>query len=110
MSMYAHYLLERTDDQIMESANGFATYRYLPDGKTVYITDIYVDPDFRKQGHASALADSICSIAKQRGCTALMGSVAPATKGATTSLKVLLGYGMSLMSSTEQFIFFKKEI
>jgi len=110
MSFYADYLMERTEDRIIETDIGFATYRFIPETKSVYIIDLYIHPDHRQKGKASALADSIVAIAKQRGCTELLGSVVPSNKGSTSSLKVLLGYGMRLKSSANDFIVFCKEI
>jgi len=109
MSFYAQYLKERTNDEIIETKKGFLTYRFMPTGE-VYIVDLYIHPDFREQGEASALADEVVAIAKQRGCTELLGSVVPSNKGSTASLKVLLAYGMNLKSSTNDFILFSKGI
>lgn len=110
MSHYADYLKEKTDDKIIESETGFASYRYLNDGKTVYIIDIYVIPLFRKSGAASDMADIIVTEAKERGCTELLGTVMPSNKNSTDSLKVLLGYGMKLQSISGEFIIFRKDI
>jgi GNAT superfamily N-acetyltransferase len=108
-SMYAKYLQEKTNDHIFETEKGYATYRYT-DEKTVYIIDLYVLPDFRQLGTASLIADNIVAIARSRGCTTLLGSVVPSAKESTISLKVLLGYGMTLQSSANDFIVFKKGI
>lgn len=110
MSLYANYLREKTNDEILETDKGFATYRYLDNDKTVYIVDIYVLPDFRNTHEASKMADSIIAEAKEKGCTKMIGSVVPSAKGSTASLKVLLAYGMTLDSSTNDFILFKKEL
>lgn len=111
MSLYADYLREKTDDIIMEDeGRSFVTYRYLPDKTTVYIVDIYVSPDFRKTNVASTIADEVVRLAKINGCTKLLGSVVPSNKNSTQSLKVLLGYGMVLESSSNDFIVFRKEI
>lgn len=110
MSMYAAYLNERTNDEILETEKGFATFRYLNDFKTVYIVDIYVRPDFRKDGIAGALADTIVEMAKASGATELLGTVAPSAKNSTDSLKVLLAYGMKLHSATSDCIIFRKDI
>lgn len=110
MSLYANYLRERTSDEILEMEQGFATYRYLDEGKTLYIIDIYVLPDFREQKLASLIADKVVEVAKQRGCNKLLGSVVPSMKNSTISLKVLLGYGMTLESSTNDFVVFRKDI
>lgn len=109
MSHYADYLRERTTDEIIESQNGFATYRFT-DERTVYIVDLYVAPIARKLKVASQFADQIVSIAKERGCSRLLGSVVPSTRGSNDSLRVLLGYGMRLDSCTNDFILFSKEI
>ena len=107
-SMYKAYMQEREQVEILEHPMGFATYKNL-EGAT-YICDIYVKPDHRKDGVASFLADKITNIAKERGHTALIGSVSPAAVNATASLKVLLAYGFELMSSTPELVYFKKRI
>jgi GNAT superfamily N-acetyltransferase len=110
MSHYADYIREHRGDGIIENEKGFATYRFLNEGKSVYIVDIYIHPDFRHDGAASIIADSIVDVAKAKGCTELLGTVVPTAKNSTASLKVLLGYGMSLQSSGNDLIVFKKDI
>lgn len=109
MSLYAEYLRERTGDLMIELDQGFATYRY-PNEKTVYIVDIYVAQPARRQNLARCIADKIVAEAKKRGCTRCLGSVVPSAQGSTDSLRVLLGYGMRLDSSAQDFILFSKEI
>ena len=114
MSLYAEYLREKTSDQIIESDKGFITYRFYYDQKdnceAVYIIDLYVRPEFRKSHVASDAADIVVRIAKKRGCKKLLGSVVPSNKDCTSSVKVLLAYGMSIESATENMIWFKKDI
>lgn len=109
MSLYADYLRERTNDEIIETDQGFATYRFI-DPNTVYIVDVYIKPEFRKHGAASNISDTIVEVAKKRGCTKLIGTVVPSTKGSTISLKALLGYGMELESAGADFIIMRKAI
>lgn len=109
MSLYSEYLKEKTDDEILELEAGFATYRFLNE-KQVYIVDIYVREYARKTRIASAMADSIVKIAKKRGCTELIGTVVPSMKNSTDSLKVLLGYGMSLKGIEGNMVLFGKDI
>ncbi len=109
MSLYAEYLKERTNDEIIEIDDGFCTYRYI-DALTVYIVDIYIKPEARQFGHASKLADVVAEIARKKGCKCMVGTVQPSAKGSTISLQVLLGYGMSLVSSTADGIVMRKEI
>lgn len=110
MSLYADYISERTTDKIIESPSGFATYRYLNEGKSVYIIDIYTVPEDRKKGAASVLADLVAEEARGKGCTEMLGSVCPSAKGSTTSLKILLGYGFSLLSASNDAIIMRKDI
>lgn len=109
MSLFAKYLKEKTNDLIVETDDYFLTYRYV-DEKTVYIVDLFVLPQLRESGIASTIADNIVEEARKKGCTKLLGSVVPSNKNATTSLKVLLAYGMTLDSSSQDFILFKKDL
>ncbi len=109
MSLYAQYILEHRGDEIIENEYGFATYRYL-NNDTVYIVDIYIVPEYRKSNKASVIADEVVRAAKLRGCVKLLGTVTPTAKNSTVSLKVLLGYGMTLQSSSADCIIFEKDI
>ncbi len=109
MSLYAKYIMERTEDYIFETEYGFATYRYLND-KQVYIIDIFVDRDARKNGLAAKLADQICAAAKIVGIKELIGTVNLNCKNANDSIRVLLAYGMTAFSSYDNMIVFKKDI
>lgn len=110
MTLYADYLREHGVTEILEVDSGFATYRYINDGRTVYIVDIYVVPECRKSGIAAALADTIALEAKERGCTEMLGSVVPSSRGTANSIRVLLSYGMTLSSVQDGHVIFRKDI
>jgi GNAT superfamily N-acetyltransferase len=107
--MYAQYVKERTDDHILETDQGFATYRFLNE-RQVYIVDLYIKPDFRKTGIASAFSDTIVDIARAKGCVELLGTVVPSAKNSADSMKVLLAHGMIPFSIEGNMILFKKDI
>lgn len=111
-SMYAKMVREKTDDFILETESGFATYKFTEykNEKAVYIANIYVLPDFRKTNVAGAMADNIVEMARKKGCTKLLGGVVPSSKDSTVNLRVLLGYGMRLDSSAVDYIIFVKDI
>ncbi len=109
MSFYADYLKERTNDNILETEQGYATYRFLSE-KQVYIIDIYVDPAHRKKGIAAKMADAIAGEAKSVGCTEMIGTVNPTAKGSKESLLVLFAYGMELVRAENNVIVLKKDI
>lgn len=109
MSLYADYIKEHRNDECIESDKGFCTYRYLNNDQ-VYIVDIYVVPSHRKSKTASDLADLVAQVAKSKGCKEVLGTVVPGYKGSTDSLRVLLGYGMSLSHIDGNMIVFKKDL
>ncbi len=110
MSMYLEYLRERTDDELVESEYGFATYRFVEDGAAVYIVDIFVRPEYREKGIAGQMADEIAKIAKDKGCRAMIGTTQPSAKGSTVSLQALIGYGMRLQSCGVDCIIMRKDL
>lgn len=110
MSHYAKYLQEKTDDKIIENQSGFVTYRYLNDGQSVYIVDIYIIPEERRKMKATLFADLIAKEAKSKGAKEMLGTVVPSNKNSTASLKVLLSYGFELKSSSNDLIIFRKDI
>lgn len=107
--MYGDYVKERLGDEILETSSGFATYRYT-DENTVYLIDLYVMRDFRNMGVAADLADRVCEIARVKGCTRMIGSVVPSSRGSADSMRVLLAYGMVPESSGVDYVIFKKGI
>jgi len=109
-SKYAEYIKERLGKEIYEDARGFATYYFVPHMNACYLEDIYVEPVNRRKGVASLYADVVTEIAKEHGCTKLIGSVVPKTSGATGSLKALLSYGFMLDSCDNNVIYLVKEI
>lgn len=109
MSLYAEYIKEREGREIVETADGFATYTWLGED-SCYIVDIYVRPEARKSGVASSLADQVAVLAKEVGCKRLLGSVDPSLPSAGASFMVLLAYGMRPIGIERNLVFFEKEI
>lgn len=105
--MYADYLAECGTLSILETGDGFATYRIS--GRECYIIDIYVKPEKRESGLAFKMADQIWAVGKANGCTFLSGSVNTASKDPTASIKVLLAYGFKFIRSEPQILWFVKE-
>jgi len=108
MSLYADYILEHRGDCTIENQNGFATYRFLNNGATIYLVDIYVKPEMRNSAIATDFADKVCEIGRQKGAKELLGTVVPSAKNSTASLKVLLAYEMELQSASADLIIFRK--
>ena len=112
MSLWADYIKEHRNDDIVELDGGFAVYRFVDDNgvKSIYIVDLYVKPRFRYGRLAKIIANQVVKIGKSEGCTRLLSSVAPHSNNSTYSLKVALSYGMELYNCIDNMIVFKKEI
>lgn len=113
MSHHADYIRERLGKLVHERSEGFAVYWYLTHprwGECVYLEDIYVAPEYRKSGVGAQMADEIAEEARGRGVFTMLGSVNPNANFATTSLKVLLAYGMTLDGIEDGLVMFSKDI
>jgi ribosomal protein S18 acetylase RimI-like enzyme len=109
MSLYAEYIKEREDKEIIETDKGFATFKCF-DNKECYLQDLYVCPEYRKTKIATDMTDEVVAIARERGCSLLVGSVCVDDKYATRNMKVFLAYGMQIYKTVGTMIFLKKEI
>lgn len=108
-SLYAQYIKEREEKDIIESDEGFATYKIFDNGEC-YLQDIYVIPAMRKSGLATEMADKVVAIAKEKGCHTLIGSVCLDTNNTTRNMKVFLAYGMQIHKVIGSLIFLTKKI
>ena len=108
MSHYADYRKERENAIVVEDEYGFAsavrTENYM------YIDEIYVIPEERKNHHASRYADEIAKIAIKEGYDKLLGSVDPRANGSTISMKTLISYGFELLLIEDNLIYLQKII
>lgn len=108
-SLYSEYLKERGDAQVIELAEGFATYS-IPNETQIYLMDIYVKPEHRRSRVASSLADMVATEGKRLGMTEMITTVIPSLNNSTISLKTILKYGFTLQNSVQNLILFKKDI
>lgn len=105
--MRAEFIKEHRGDETIETETGYAEFRFLNENQ-VYIVDIYVKPQFRQKGTAGVIADQVVALAKQRGCTELIGSVDLSANNTGDSMRTLLGYGMEPTGTG--LIIFKKDL
>lgn len=110
MTLYAQYIKEREQKDIIETDKGFATYKVYPNGEC-YLQDIYVIPEARRSRVAYDLADQVVEIAKEKKCHTLVGSVCTDAINPTASMKFVLNYnGMKFHSVKGNMIFFTKDL
>lgn len=113
MELYKRYIEEMHPGKtVYQDDIGFAVYwiRQLGDAKEVYIEDIYVLPEHRRNGGTKHLSGKVAEIAKENGCTYMTGTVVPSANHAMISLKMMLSNEFVLWRATENLIWFIKEI
>lgn len=109
MKLYAEYIKEREDTNLLQLEHAFATYKKI-NNETYYIIDVYVEKGFRRDGLATKLSAAIEEIAKKDGATKLLGSVDLSRNGATESMQAILSNGFKFSHTNGNGLFFIKEI
>lgn len=108
-SLYAQYIFERENMNIVENDNGFATYTFLNNGE-IYLKDLFVKSMMRKTGLGVELADEVCRIGKEHGCKKLIGSVWVNANNPEESIGALLFYKMRITKAHDNMIWFEKDL
>ena len=106
MKLYKQYLKERCQQELYCVPHGFLTYEMV-DAHTLYIADIYIEPEYRRTGLATVMADTIV---KQTGAKLVLGTIDPNVPSAHDSLLVLLAYGMVLDGYDHNLLRLKKDV
>jgi len=107
-SLYAQYLAERSNVNIIEKDTGYITYIFTKD--YCYIEDIYVVPEARGTKLASNLAKEVAEEALKHGYKKLLGSVCISANGAERNVAYMLNYGYKIKSLEGDMIYFIKDI
>jgi len=72
MNLYAEYIKERENKDLIEKDYGFCTYEIL--GQYVYLADVYVSKDERQKGLCKDLVEEVVRIGKENGCKHILTS------------------------------------
>jgi hypothetical protein len=113
-SLYAQYIKEREDHEVLEVDGGFVNYGFVINEDTqernCLINDIFVRKENRQRGIMSEMAKQVETIAKECNCVNLYGAVDSLALNANNSILAIQAYGMKLSHVTNGMIFFKKEL
>ena len=109
MNLYAQYIKERENSEIIIHEHGFITYKVLQNGM-YYLVDVFVEKEHRKSGAARSLVDAACEIARSAGQTQVLGSVCLDANGVTQSLAAILAGGFKYSSSNGNMLYFVKDL
>lgn len=105
--MYKEFF-EELGTKVIETEYGWANYIFY--GESCYVENVYIKPEFRKKGMASAIVDTIGKIAKENGCINLLTTTNTKKDGVERSIQVILSYGFKYLRSDEGSIWYFKEL
>lgn len=107
MSLYASFIKEYDDFDTLEYPDkAFTCYKIV--GAECYIKNIYIEPQHRSQKMSYQIQEDITKIAKERGCTYLLGTVCPFSKTASFSMLALLKDGFKFHRYDATMMYFVK--
>ena len=105
---YALYVKEREGKDILESKEGFATYYF--DHDSVYVADVFVRPEFRKQNIAKNFVLEIMKLGKEKGMKECVTFIDTSTKGYEISKSGLLANDFEVIGFNNNMVFFKRNL
>lgn len=108
VSNYAQYIKERENRDIIETENGFLSYRITED--ECLVCDVFIKPELRRTGAIRYFSDEIVRIAKEKGCRYLAGKIYLTGAYATETLLHNLKWGFKLHSVEKECIVLVKYI
>ncbi len=109
MSLYAEFIKEHEDFETLEYPDiGFASYRIS--GQECYIKNIFITKVHRSQKISYKMQEDITSIAKEKGCTYLLGTVCPYSRSATFSMAGLIKDGFKFHRYDSSLMYFTKQL
>jgi len=108
MSSYGDYMSEVYGKNIEE--NDFSLVVWTMKDDMFYLEDIYIKPKFRNMGYGKELMKEISKLAKDNGCTKLLGSITMLCRYKDDNMAKFLKYGFKLHSLGENIIYLIKEL
>jgi len=108
LTKYASYIKEAFDEELIEHEHGFITYCFKDEG--IFISNIWVDPEFRNTHIAINLAKKVEEIGKNSGCKNLLSTVCKDIKHFEASMSANLKFGLTVSHEDEDNYYLIKEI
>ena len=112
MSKRALYIAEREGKETYEDEKGFVEFLYEPREETMWITDMYVLPEFRDNKIARFYYNKVEERAKEIECPTLSAGIDKRTIG-WKKIKSILeydGFKKYVYLENNNYIVYKKEI
>ena len=108
--MYLDYIKERENLSTLEIDGGFVLYKY--DGDICFMSDLYIQKDYRGKKMSHELANMLCDMAKAHGSKQLACQVDLTANDVEASLGTIISYGFKVLKGYgySNIITFTKEI
>lgn len=107
-SLYAKYMKERQNAEILENESGFVVYKFLE--KECFINEMFVDTNKRSKGVGRALIYELEAIALEKGCDCISANIHLWDKGASNTLMAALSVGFEVSRSEQNILLIAKKI
>ena len=106
-TLYAEYIKERMDCDVLENETGFITYRII--GQECFIADMYVPARLRTAGKGRSLVGELEEIAKLKGCKFISATIYLKDGGASNTLTAALLVGFRVIAADQGVLTIIKE-
>ena len=101
-TLYAQYLKERQEAEILENENGFIIYKINQD--ECFIIDMFIRPEIRGLGQGNDLVRHLKQIAIANGCKAITANIHLADKNANKTLLAGLHAGFKVIRAENNIL------
>ena len=106
--MYAKYVKEREGLEEIKTDRGFIHFK-IKNG-IGWINDIYILPEFRKDGHATFLANQVFELCKERGVKEVGCQSDERANGHDLSKTAIENFGFELYHKSGDLNYYKMEV
>lgn len=110
--MYSKYLKEIENKETITTKFGFATYQLFD--QAVYLVDIYILPEYRRNRLVGILEEAVIEIGKAYGCSTILGSISLNLKKKhffrSKAMMHTYGYKFKSLDRNHKIIYMSKEI
>ena len=106
MKLYADYIKERENAELVYDDNGFASYKKAAEG-VIYIVNVYVKPSMRRSKVCNEYVNKIVNITN---CEWVITSCDENANGWENSEKAIIGCGFDYRKKEGTLRWYSKEI
>lgn len=103
--MYAQYIKEKCNAELIQTERGFITYSV--NGDSVHIHDAYVLPEYRGRGESKALVDEVIRRTEAKKLTSCLQIN---SNDMNQTLITQLCFGFKLVGASEKELYLVKEL